>query len=272
MDVPPFINNQLQFLKLGGSLITDKSMPLTFRRNTMDRLADEIGEYWQDHPERLLVLGHGSGSFGHQPAQIYGTRQGVRTPAEWQGFTRVWQAAQALNHLVLEALVKAGLPAIAFSPLASILAEDGRVLRWNVEPVQRALQGGLLPVIYGDVVFDIARGGTILSTEDLFFYLAGCLFPQRILLAGIEPGVWSDFPACTKMLPEITPGNIEFVLPKLGGAIATDVTGGMASKVNLSLGLGQAHPGLEVLIFSGEVPGTVGQALGGASPGTRIHT
>jgi len=144
------------------------------------------------------------------------------------------------------------------------------LLHWDVSPIRLALQAGLLPIIYGDVVFDIIRGGTIFSTEDLFSYLADQIPPQRILLAGIEDGVWQDFPTCTKMLPEITRTSFPQVEAVLGRSSATDVTGGMASKVLLSLDLVQTHPNLEVLIFSGEEPGVLVQALCGASPGTRI--
>jgi len=68
----------------------------------------------------------------------------------------------------LDALVSAGLPAIAFPPSGSVIAQDGKVVSWDLSPIQSALQAGLLPVVYGDVVFDTLRGGTILSTEDLF--------------------------------------------------------------------------------------------------------
>ena len=75
----------------------------------------------------------------------------------------------------------------------------------NLAPLKSALANKLLPVIHGDVVFDEARGGTILSTEDLFTHLAHQLHPKRILLAGLEAGVWEDFPARTHLIEEITP-------------------------------------------------------------------
>ena len=77
-----------------------------------------------------------------------------------------------------------------------------------MEPIQSTLENGLLPVIYGDVVFDTDIGGTILSTEDLFFYLAGILKPSRILLAGQDPGVWKDFPECTQLYDHLQPSDL----------------------------------------------------------------
>jgi isopentenyl phosphate kinase len=105
----------------------------------------------------------------------------------------------------------------------------------------------------------------------LFDYLAPIFKPQRILLAGIEPGVWGDFPACTHILPDINSNNIDTLQPGLAGSLATDVTGGMASKVKQSLGLCQRIPGLQVSIFSGEKPGVLGAALKGAYPGSLIQ-
>ncbi len=261
----------LQFLKLGGSLITEKGRPHTPRPEALKRLAREILAAYRSNPGLRLILGHGSGSFGHVPALKYGTRQGVKTPEEWQGFVEVWREAAALNRLVIEALGEAGLPALAFPPLASVMAENGAVLAWNLAPIAAALQAGRLPVVFGDVVFDTIKGGTILSTEDLFCHLATHFSPRRILLAGLEQGVWADYPRNTKLVPLITPDNLETAAPNLGGSATADVTGGMASKVRENLQLAKEIRGLEVLIFSGDIPGAVEKALAGAGVGTLLR-
>jgi isopentenyl phosphate kinase len=235
------------------------------------RLAEEVAVIWRQNPGSQLIIGHGAGSFGHVSAKKYGTRQGVHTPKEWLGFAEVWWDASALNRLVMEALRGAGLPVIALPPSASLIARDGQVERWDLAPLKAALQVGLLPVVFGDVIFDTRRGGTILSTEDLFTHLARELRPNRLLLAGIEMGVWADYPTNTKLVIEITPQNLDEVAPALGGSVATDVTGGMASKVQEMLNLVQEIPGLEVLIFSGERPGLLQEALCGARVGTVLH-
>lgn len=261
----------LVFLKLGGSLITEKSRPKTPRLDVLERLASEIAAAHRENPGLRMVLGHGSGSFGHVAGKKHGTRQGVHSPEQWRGFAEVWWDASALNRLVMEGFGQAGLPAVALAPIASVIAADGSVASWDLAPLKAALQAGLLPVIYGDVIFDRVRGGTILSTEDLFAHLAVHLRPARILLAGIEPGVWADYPACTRLIPDISPHNLDEVLPALGGSAATDVTGGMASKVQQSLDWVRQIPGLEVAIFSGETKGAVREALANDKIGTVIH-
>lgn len=261
----------LTFLKLGGSLITDKARHRTPRMETLRRIAEEIAAARSQMPNLSLVIGHGSGSYGHVPAKKYGTRTGVSTSEQWAGFAEVWRDARLLNQIVIESLVAAGLPVLAFPPSANALAASGQVLSWDLGPLMAALQANLIPVLNGDVVFDTRLGGTILSTEDVFIYLARHLRPQRILLAGIEPGVWADFPERTRLLPEITTSTLSLVTSSLqGSAAGTDVTGGMAQKVCSMVSLSQEIPGLKVSIFSGMEPGLIQQAIAGAALGTEI--
>lgn len=268
MTKPENSATYLVLLKLGGSLITDKAHPRTLRAETLTRLAEEIASAAEQQPSLNLVIGHGAGSFAHVSAKKYGTRLGVRNPEEWRGFVEVWWDAAILNRLVVDALRKVDLPVIALPPSAMITARDGQVESWDLGPLQAALRAGLFPVIHGDVIFDISRGGTILSTEDLFSYLAHQLRPNKMLLAGMEPGVWRDFPDKSTIIPKITPQNYQELLPVIGGSAATDVTGGMADKVRQCVSLSQALPGMEILIFSGDNPGTLMEVLQGSSIGT----
>ncbi len=263
-------NSNLQFLKLGGSLITDKNAPQTAQRDVITRLATEIETALVRNKNLRLVLGHGSGSFGHVPAKKYSTRQGVDSAEGWRGFAEVWHEASSLNRIVMEALQEVGLPVVAFPPSGAVTTSEGQVTNWNIDPIRHALNAGLLPVVYGDVVFDEILGGTILSTEDLFMYLARALRPQRISLAGIDEGVWADYPHCTQLIPKITPNNWGQYAANLRGSAATDVTGGMASKVMQMLDLVEKIADLEVLIFSGKHPNKLLSALGGNMIGTKI--
>ena len=266
------MKGKLVFLKLGGSLITVKEQPHTPRLTVLERLAEEIAGALAQVSDLHVLLGHGAGSFGHVPASKYKTRLGVKSAEEWLGFVEVWRQAAELDHLVLRAMERARLPVLALPPSAMVIARHGAVGSWNLKPLQRALRQRLLPVIFGDVVFDTRLGGTILSTEDLFSYLARRLRPSRLLFAGSQPGVWEDFPANTRLLSEITPGSFPGVEPRLRGSAATDVTGGMADKVRQIVDMVKANPGLEATIFSGEVPGNVSRALLGENLGTSIHT
>lgn len=259
----------LTFLKLGGSLITEKHQPHTPRNAIIERIAGEIASAFQ--PEKPLLIGHGSGSFGHVSANRYQTRQGVHTPDQWRGFAEVWRDARALNEILMAALTSEGLPVIAFPPSAMLTTTGGHITAYHLAPLRSALEHGLIPVVQGDVAFDDGIGGTIVSTEQIFQYLAPQLKPDRILLAGIEPGVWADFPTCRHLLTEFTPSTDALFRSHLQGSAAVDVTGGMAEKVNSMLQLCSRLPELKAWIFSGESPDSVTNALCGKVHGTLIH-
>src|ERR1041385_7446418 len=161
----------LIFLKLGGSLITDKRVERSFREDVMDRLSQEIAAAYQAMPSLQLVVGHGSGSFGHFAAKEYGTADGVHTADEWQAFAHVATVAAELNYLVANSLEKAGVPVWRVQPSASAVSNNGDIVQMSIEPMRRALEHRIVPLIYGDVSIDNTRGGTIISTEKIFFYL-----------------------------------------------------------------------------------------------------
>lgn len=275
---------ELVFLKLGGSLITDKTQPYTPLLDVMDDLALQIKTALQTHPNLRLVIGHGAGSFGHVPASEYRTRDGLppkSTPLAhrerdetednyWKGFADVWYQASTLNRYVMKALHKAEMRAISLPPSSNVIASNGQVSVWETTPIRMALAAGIVPVIFGDVVFDEIRGGTILSTEDLFMHLAKALNPERILLAGLEAAVWADFPARTTRIEAITPASFEEVSAGVGKSHGADVTGGMESKVKQMVELVKELPDLQIQIFSGSEPGNIVRVLTGEVLGTVI--
>lgn len=264
--------NTLIFLKLGGSLITQKNRAHTVRRAVLARLAAEIAAAHTRCPQLQLVLGHGSGSFGHTAAKKYGTRQGVQDETGWQGFVEVWRDARDLNNIVLAALRRVNLPVVAIPPSACVICKDGRILSWDISALQSALNARLIPLVYGDVAFDRTLGGTIVSTEDVFSHLAAELHPDQILLAGREEGVWEDYPRNTHCIPLITPDHLPEITAALQGSAAVDVTGGMKDKVRQMVALVQQIPGLEVEIFSGMQPENITRALLGEKLGTVIRS
>lgn len=260
--------SELIFLKLGGSLITDKDQAHTALIPRIDSLCGQIKEYLFANPNAKLVLGHGSGSFGHHAAEKYHTRSGVQTPSEWQGFAEVWSEARALNTIVVDRLNAVGLPVVSFPFSASGMAENQSIISWDGTPIQLALASGLLPVIYGDIAFDRQLGGTIVSTEEQFAFLAHELQPARILLTGIEMGIWRDFPTCTDLIDTLSYCEFAEVKTAIAGSASVDVTGGMASKVSIMFDIIQKYPALTARIFSGAAPDALLQALRGDPIGT----
>jgi len=263
--------NRLVFCKLGGSVITDKTRPETARHDVIARLAGEVARSLAARPGLRLVLGHGSGSFGHVAARRFGTRAGVHTPDDWRGFAQVAAVAAQLNRIVTGALLAAGVPAWSLSPSASARCRGGVLVCMATAPVEEALAHGLVPLLYGDVALDEIQGGTIVSTEQVLTFLARRLHPARLVLVSDVDGVFEADPRhdpSARPVPAVSAANWAAVRTALrssasavGGSHATDVTGGMLSKVEAMMELAQELPGMTVHILSGLRPGSLETAL-----------
>lgn len=250
------------FLKLGGSLITDKNREEAAREDIIRRAAQEVKQALERHPSLRLVLGHGSGSFGHFAARRHGLLEGG--PPNWRGYAETGAAAARLNRLVADIFLAQGVPVVSLQPSASARCRDGEVLHLAVEPVRQLLAHGCVPLVYGDVALDEVRGHTIISTEQIFAYLARELHPACILLAGEVEGVFTADPTrdpAARPIPQITPASLPQVEQMLGGSAGIDVTGGMWAKVRAMVALVEEMPELEVRLISGRQPGLIQRAL-----------
>ena len=260
--------SELILLKLGGSLITDKTTPNTARLEVIKRLASEIKEAITTRQDDLqLIIGHGSGSFGHPAAARYKTTAGVTGPESWLGLAEVSAAAARLNRIVVDCFLEAGVPAITFQPSASTRTRQGQLMYFETFAIKEVIKHGLVPVVYGDVTIDAIQGVNIVSTEKLFDNLARELNPERILLAGDLDGVYSADPKTTseaELIADIDSANWDEVKALLGGSQAQDVTGGMYTKVRDMYHLTLAMPPMQAMIFSGEAANNVKDVLLGA--------
>ena len=243
----------LVFVKLGGSLITDKSKPYTTRDDVIKRLCKEIHES-RKGKDFTLLIGHGGGSFPHISASKYETHKGVINEKSWEGFVRVQNDAATLNRIIVSSLIEAGENAISIQPSASCIARNDSIIEWYTKPIETSLSKGLIPVPYGDVCLDEKKGCCIISTEEIFRFLSERLKPERIIMMGKTDGVLDSKGETIK---EITKKNFKDIKQSLDSSDGVaDVTGGMVLKVEKAL-----EVGIEVEIINGLKPELLKRSL-----------
>lgn len=264
-------NRELLLVKLGGSLITDKTRPETARPEVITRLAAEVKQATEEL-ELPLVVGHGSGSFGHVVAHRYRIQSGIDDPEQVVGISATQEQAFKLHWLVVSALRETGVAALSLAPSSFVLAADGNPDQLWPEPLLAALRTGLVPVVFGDVVMDRQRGATICSTEALFRALVPALgsrgrFVRRVVWLGETDGVYD---AQGKTIAEISTDELATVLEGLAGAAGVDVTGGIRHRLETAGAL--AEQGIGSWIGDGRRTGALIEGLRGtADHGTLIH-
>lgn len=262
------------FIKLGGSLITDKTQRYAARHDVITRLAGEIAAARRADPTLQILVGHGSGSFGHVAAREsgYDPRHGHSSPL---ALAKVGAAASRLNAIVRDALLEAEIATLSFAPSASARLADGQVVSMAIDGIRDAMAQGIVPLVFGDVaLFADGTGAGIASTEAVFRYLAAHLHPTHVYLLGVVDGVFTAPPQPNQppppLISQITPATWPTIAAGLGGSHGTDVTGGMVSKVAETLALVQANPGLHASIVNGETPNLLTQLL--LDPSQQIGT
>src|SRR5580658_1653763 len=131
-------------IKLGGSVITYKKSPYKANISAIENIARSLKK-----AKTPLLISHGSGSFGHTSASIYGGMNGYVSK---EGIAKVCIDAMEINRIVMEIFLKEGIPAISFSPRSFFLSVKGKKQESFFGPVEQALAQGLTPVVYGDVI------------------------------------------------------------------------------------------------------------------------
>ena len=258
-------------LKLGGSLITDKSRPGVARPAAIRRLARDLAAAGNDRRGPRLLLGHGSGSFGHAAAAAGGLTPRADARRRLDAVSRTQHRAAELHRIVIAALVDAGARPFSFAPSSFLCAANGRIRQTFFEPIFEAIDRGLLPVVYGDVVIDRKRGAVVVSTEELFLLLAeeAARRKRRVARAGWLGETDGVHDANGRTIARLTAADAVKTSRRVRGASGVDVTGGMALRLRFAGALARA--GIVSVIVDGRKHGAIAAAIAGrALRGTRV--
>jgi len=256
-------------LKLGGSSITDKtSREPKANNDVIARLAKEVAEAYSSGKFSLIIV-HGAGSFGHGIVKETGIDKGLKNSEQLIAFAEVQRLQNVLNVMVTQALIESGVPAIPCQASSHTVMERGRIKSMGTETIKGLVEKGMVPVLYGVPAYDTIQGCSILSGDQIAPYIAKKLNAAKIVHGTNVDGIFTADPnkdKTAKQIREINNQNIEEVKKMLGGSSTTDVTGGMAGKVQEL-----ADIGIESQITSAMEAGKVKAALLGEPVGTIIR-
>lgn len=239
-------------LKLGGSLVTEKSGVEAIDEVQLATVARTIGE---NQPASLVLI-HGAGSFGHPVAAEHGVTRTEATE-DARAVAEIRETMNQLNEAIVDALIAADVPAISVQPCSMSWMDVSGSVCVDAGAIGTILEEGYVPVAHGDIVAWQEHGFAILSGDDLATALARAVDAERIGLCANVPGVLDEDGDVVRSI-----ATYEEVSDLIEAPDGTDVTGGMATKVRAILD--HAVPGA---IFGAD---ELGAFLAGEMPGTRI--
>lgn len=232
---------EIIFIKCGGSFITDKQKPYTARPAAIKRIAMQLKQALQQHPDVQFVLGNGAGSYGHYAVLEHNIKNGIQNTDQIYGCACVHDAVSRLHTLVIQECLAQHIPVLSLQPSAMLTTEDGQVKTQSCESFFGFIEQGIIPCVYGDVVYDETKGCHIVSTEMVFEILIHALIQKKykvrqILYITTVPGVLDEK---EDIIPKITPQNYEEIAQMFTQTQGYDVTGGMQHKIERALHFAQ---------------------------------
>ncbi|HPI74971.1 MAG TPA: isopentenyl phosphate kinase [bacterium] len=208
-------------IKAGGSALTDKSIPYSFREPVVHALAGQLRRICEP-----LILAHGVGSFGHPPAKQYRIGLGDdATPDRRLGLAITQYWVDELAQRVIKILIDARLPALLTAADMLFVTEDRRIVDFHAEPIQRCLTMNLIPVLHGDGPLDRRQGFSVLSADQIVIYLARFFTARKVIFAMDVPGILRN----GRPIPRLSFRELPTVQKEI--LSSQDASGGLAKKL-----------------------------------------
>jgi isopentenyl phosphate kinase len=243
-------------IKLGGSVITDKTQYRTFNRGVVRRLCSEIKDSGAD-----VIIVYGAGSFGHIFAKEYSLQSGFKDPKQVPAVAKVQYDVRELNLMFMNELLGSGIPAISVPPGSCFMMDAGKLILDDPEVLISASDMGIVPVMFGDVVFDRSKGFGICSGDQLIEVLCNLYHPERVVFVSDVDGLFDKDPKNNrdaKLLPEVTS---ELLGKVSSDSNVDDVTGGVRAKMEAMLRMTSSER--DCVLVNGSVKGRLYSLLKG---------
>ncbi len=256
----------LALIKIGGGLITDKEKPLAVRETMMRAAARSLANAIRANPSVSFLIGNGAGSFGHFIASLNRAPDAVGFDADH--VAEIHASVVKLNAIFVDHLIEEGVPAVSVSPAEHISCNDAVVTHQSTDSLLALLSAKKVPVIFGDILRDEVRGGTIFSTESLFEIIIPSLtsFDDiSVIYAGNTEGILDG---AGTVIPEIRARDAQAYASNMTSPLGFDVTGGMRHKLESAARMTRLAK--RVYIVSGSDPSAITKATAGEAVGTRI--
>jgi isopentenyl phosphate kinase len=254
----------MYIIKLGGSVITDKTKENYFKQEVVEKLAKEIKK-----ANKKTVIIHGAGSFGHIIADKYKLNEGQQTNDQLLGFSLTLGMVQKLNSLVLDSLHKNDISAVSISPHSVLKLNNHKPLTFDYGIFNNYLDKGFTPVTFGNVVLDKKLGFSICSGDLLMLLLSEHLKPEKTIFVIDEDGLYTSNPKKDKNVELITETTIDQLNRYTTSKDRhTDVTGGMRGKIETIRNI--AMYGIDTILLNGNKPDRLFKVLIGENPKSTI--
>lgn len=268
-------DKKITIIKLGGSLLTEKSTPYKVREGILDTVAQELKECIDLGLIERLVLIHGVGSFGHPPVIEYKLYSGFTNESQLINLSKTQFIVSKFRLMIVDRFIEAGIPVDLMYPSSMVIGNKKEISYYMFKALEGFLSLGMVPLLGGDMVYDEVMGFSVCSGDPLAVVIAHELGAKQLIYATDVAGVYEKDPKIdskASLIKEIDVNEIEQVIQKMEESNKKDVSGKMKGKLaSIIPAKDLIEKGLEVSILSMMEPNRLKNFLEGKDvPVTRV--
>ncbi|HUW91140.1 MAG TPA: isopentenyl phosphate kinase [Candidatus Nanopelagicaceae bacterium] len=254
-------------IKLGGSLLTDKSTEYKLKEDVIKAVAAEIKDCIDLGLIKSLVIIHGVGSFGHPPVLKYNLHRGFRNKDQLISMSKTQQIVNEFRKTIATTFLEEGVPINLMHASSMVVGSKMVITDYTFNSLKGFLSLGMVPLIGGDMMYDTSLGFSVCSGDQLAVVLSRVLHAKQLLFATDVPGVFDKDPKSeehAQLLREININEIEQLFSNKNETAEADASGKMRGKLlSLASIKDQIQEGLEVAILSMKKKGVLKNYLKG---------
>jgi isopentenyl phosphate kinase len=248
------MGKDITVIKLGGSLLTDKSKPYEARKSVIRSVIRELKTCIDEGLIESLVVVQGVGSYGHPPILEHGLHKGFKGPEQLIPLSKTQRIVNGFREMVAGEFHLAGLPVNLLHPSSMVVAEKMRILKYFLDPLKGYLSLGMVPLLGGDMLYDTAMGFSVGSGDQLAVLLARELNAKRLIFAMDVSGIYTGNPKTdpkASIIEEVNLNETDKVLARMGSSGTVDASGAIKGKLtSIAQVRDLVEAGLEVTLLS----------------------
>lgn len=253
-------------IKLGGSLLTDKSTPYKLKDNILRAVAEEIKECIELNLIKSLVIVHGVGSYGHPPVIKYNLHKGFKNKDQLIAMSKTQQIVNEFRTKVATAFLEVGVPVNLMHASSMVVGNKMTIFNYSFNSLIGFLSLGMVPLIGGDMMYDKVMGFSVCSGDQIAVMLSRELQAKTLIFATDVLGVFNIDPKLEKeaeLFKEISINEVEQLVKRMND-VTKDASGRMRGKLStISMTKNQIKDGFEVAILSMNEKGILKKYLTG---------
>ncbi|MBN2156939.1 MAG: amino acid kinase [Candidatus Lokiarchaeota archaeon] len=264
------MKRKLTIIKLGGSLLTDKSVPYTAKTDTISSVGKELKECLESGLIEDLIIIHGVGSFGHIPVLKHKLHLGLQNEEQLIAMSRTQHEINQFRLKLTEIFIENGLPVNLLHASSFCVSKKMKISENFTNSVKGYMSIGMIPLIGGDMLYDSKMGFSVGSGDQFMVLFAKKFSADNLIFVSDVDGVFTSDPKNNpnaQILSSIKIKDLGELIKKTVSSPLNDVSGAMKGKLRAIYSLkSEINNGKNVCLLSMNTYGKLKSLLSAVQP------